>query len=101
MALRVDGSSVTKLDGLGSSFLAPATARGSVRVALRGSRSRVPASVCGSQDRLVVRNAVSTEKIDAFATISDGDYAENFRPPHITDMFDIPARPSTFCAKSR
>lgn len=104
-ALRVDGSKV----GLGSSFASPTTALGSSSsriLSLGASRSSVPGSVSlapgngvGS-NRLAVVNAVSTEKRDGFSKISDDDYAENFRPAHITDMFDIPARPSTFCAKT-
>jgi hypothetical protein len=104
-ALRVDGSKV----GLGSSFVSPTTALGSSSriLSLGASRSSVPGSVSlapgngvGS-NRLAVVNAVSTEKRDGFSKISDDDYAENFRPAHITDMFDVPARPSTFCAKTR
>jgi len=78
---------------------------GSSRFLSRGVslQGRVPSSVSVARDCLIVRNAVSTtEKRDGFSSkISDDDYAENFRPPHITDVFDIPARPSTFCAKTR
>jgi len=99
-------------NALGSTFLSPSSLRSRLSVA-RVEGRRVPAalSVAAQQQRqdgkkgsLIVRNVVSTEKRDGFAAISDDDdddYAENFRPPHITDNFDIPARPSTFCAKTR
>jgi len=62
--------------------------------------ARVP--VGARRSNLIVCNAVSTETPrDGFGRVSDvDDYAENFRPPHITDLFDVPARPSTFCAKT-
>lgn len=98
---------------LGSSFLSPSS-RKSLSVALcrKGSSCGAALSVSvaaqqqqggGKKNSPVVRNVVSTEKRDGFAAISDDDddYAENFRPPHITDCFDISARPSTFCAKTR
>lgn len=87
-----------------SSFLTPSSSR-SLSVATSGM-GRVPAvslqqQGSGRNSPLTVRNVVSTEKRDGFASISDEDYAENFRPPHITDNFDISARPSSFCAKTR
>ncbi|KAG0597842.1 hypothetical protein M758_12G024500 [Ceratodon purpureus] len=100
----VEASSATKL-GLGSSFVSKGARLGSLTrsLSLGASRRLVPGSVSlaqgssGGSNRLGVRNAVSTE---LFSKISDDDYAENFRPPHITDIFDVPARPSTFCAKT-
>jgi len=88
--LRVEKNACPKLQG-SSGFL-------SRRVFLK---CRVPCLVSVGNDRLVVRNAVSTtEKRDELSLFED-DYAENFRPPHITDVFDVPARPSSFCAKTR
>ncbi|KAG0623473.1 hypothetical protein M758_3G177000 [Ceratodon purpureus] len=87
---------------LGSSFLSPSSTRS---LSMAAGKSRVPAvslqqQGSGRSNPLIIRNVVSTEKRDGFASISEEDYAENFRPPHITDNFDIPARPSTFCAKT-
>ena len=97
--LRLQGNSAKVL---GSSFLSPSSSRS---LAVASGKGRVPAVSLGSSrnNSLVVRNVVSTdtEKRDGFARISEEDYAENFRPPHITDIFDIPARASTFCAKTR
>lgn len=94
--LRVGGNSGTKLRS--SSFLSRSFPLGC-------SRTRdVPSVSVATQERssrLLVRNAVTTEARDDFTKVSDDDYAENFRPPHITDVFDVPARPSTFCAKTR
>lgn len=98
--LRVDGWNATKV-GVGSSFLLPTTGL-SRRFSLGASKRRV-GSVSPAQEgiRVGARNAVSTAKRGGFGKVSDDDYAENFRPPHITDVFDVPARPSTFCAKTR
>lgn len=95
------GHGGTLSNALGSSFLSPPS-RSSLAVAASGKGGRLSLATQQQRSPLVVSNVVSTEKRDGgFAAISDDDYAENFRPPHITDNFDIPARPSTFCAKTR
>lgn len=86
----------------GSAFLSSPS-----RSSLKFQGHQQAAGVAVKRPAFVVRNVVSTEKRDGFPAISDDDederdddYAENFRPPHITDIFDIPARSSTFCAKT-
>lgn len=98
--LRVDGNATNTLSSPFVSLSLPNS------LSIRRRKSRTIALALNQPDSgrsdHVVRKAVSTERREEerYSTISEEDYAENFRPPHITDVFDISPRPSTFCAKT-